>query len=141
MFSTLKQHIKQQFARIVHEYTPISHGTQQWLQTITCLSCSQLNYADTRFCTHCGRPIATRSARARVTPSMLHTSPQTIFQLQDTDPLQIKPVTISMPRSSARRRFLNYVRTRKEQVGPATQAHRLRQDLQYPAIEIHKNDY
>ncbi|GCE18319.1 zinc ribbon domain-containing protein [Dictyobacter kobayashii] len=118
MFSTLKQRIKYHIACFLYDAIKTRTDAQNWSQTITCTSCARIIPVDARFCAYCGIKVAT------------FFSSTSALQLQNTDPLLFEQVTIKLPANNQPRRFLRYVRTKKDAdaAGPQTRAHRQAQD-------------
>ncbi|GCF10317.1 hypothetical protein [Dictyobacter arantiisoli] len=123
MFSTLIQRIKCSMARLFYEIARTRYEAQHWTQTRSCSSCSKQIPYDALFCAYCGKHLNT----AATTP--LPAQPTLAFDFPENDSLDIKPISIILPEPKPTpQSFLSYVRSTKENVGPATMAHRQVQD-------------
>ena len=120
MFSLLKRFFDQHlyYARQT-SYAPPTPKLQGWMQTIPCTLCSRHIPAESCFCMYCG-------SRTELAMSFWRPEPPTI---RTTDAITMQPINTIFPKRNLRHRFLNYVRTHRAQVGPATVAHRRQQDL------------
>ncbi|GER87459.1 hypothetical protein KDW_16210 [Dictyobacter vulcani] len=125
MFSALKQYIKYRIMCILYDVMKTRYEAQNWSITTNCPSCTQLIPITAHFCAYCGQEV------------QLAITNQKTVQLQITGPLQIKQVVTMLPPDAAHGRFLRYARTQKNQIGPATLAHRQLQDLEGPRIPHH----
>lgn len=127
MFARLRFHLKLQLKRFIYDLIKTRYDAQTWTRTIMCPACDKMIVYDARYCTYCGRPTIVHDVVQRPFPPN-----NSAFSRQDTDPIQIEPVSVLLPPPSITRRFLAYVRSTKSKAGPATLRHRLQQDQTNP---------
>ena len=123
MFTILKQQFKDYIARFVYNFLRTGYDLEHWTRTVSCSACGKPVAVDGRFCAYCGWAITSLNSQPYIT-----TGANTTGISPNSEPINLEPVTIMLPRYGTKRHFLNYVRTQREQIGPATQAHRIFQD-------------
>ncbi|GAC1366119.1 MAG: hypothetical protein PVS3B1_12460 [Ktedonobacteraceae bacterium] len=123
MFTILKQQFKQRIAHFIYNFLKTWYDMEHWTLSVSCIHCTRLIAADGHFCPYCGQTVLL-PVPAQITTN--HSSLSTLTTNSET--IHPEPVTIMLPRFTIKRHFLNYVRTRRGQAGPATQAHRSFQD-------------
>ena len=127
MFTILKQHIKHEIARLIYDFLRTRYDVEHWTRTIPCFSCAKPIVANGRFCTYCGWAV---TPPPQSIPGMVSSTRSALSTYRNSEPISLEPVTIILPKHTIRRHFLNYVRTQRNQVGPATLAHRSFQDYE-----------
>ncbi len=126
MFTILKQHLKYEIARLIYEFLRTRYDVEHWTRTIPCFSCAKPIVADGRFCTYCGWAVTP----PQNVPGTVSSTRSAFSTYRSSEPINLEPVTIILPKYTIRRHFLNYVRTKRDHAGPATLAHRSFQDYE-----------
>jgi hypothetical protein len=122
MFSLLKKFFEQHLYYSAQSAASVpTLELQGWMRTIPCTLCRRHIPAESCFCMYCGSRTALAKSFWQVG---MESSPA-----RTTDPIMIQSVDVIFPKPDLRHRFLNYVRSHRPQVGPATVAHRRQQDL------------